>query len=464
MSTASKAKTGSQTFAGAFGLQATQHEVDFVIPRLDRDLPLCIDPFLLYRSRRPELREAHALLISVFDAAFQAFRDGNNQRARDLVDFPEARAIRLGYASNSDEGRGIGKQMGPIFVGALEESPDLVKRGFKHVEELQLLAEHIGPDRISDLAGNVLRGFLAKYTKEQAELWGMPLTKGVPLEHVWDLVEGDWVDDFADLLTDPANGRPVMLVPRWIVRQLPWINYQDFKAHELRAFLGPKSRSKRFSLSKPEAVKVSRQNIALVDRYVARKEKAAAGALPTERVEAPVFASAPYLAELKALSPGIPDAKKYEALMLRIFNALFEPKLTDGKPQSRTAEGTEIRDLVYVNSMDDPWLRAVHRDYGNFVMIFECKNVAALDVGHVNQLATYLGDATGRFAFLVTRTAATASIAKKIRAVFNKQFPRRLILVISDREVEVMLKAREAGQSPIRVMQRLQGVLLQQME
>lgn len=444
-------------------MKATQHDVDFVIPRLDRDLPLCIDPFLLYRSRRPELREAHALLLSLFDAAFQAFRDGNLQRAAELVDFPEARAIRLGYASNSDEGRGIGKNLGPIFVGALEDSPDLANRGFKHVEELQLLAEHIGPDRISDLAGNVLRGFLAKYTKEQAELWGMPLTKGVPLEHTWDLVIGDWVDEYADLLTDP-NGRPVILVPRWIVRQLPWINYQDFKSHELRAFLTPRSRSNRFAVSKPDAVKVSRRNLKLVDRYVARKEKEAARALPTEQIEAPAFEAAPYLTELKALKAGLPDAKRYEALLLRIFNALFEPKLTDGKPQSRTADGTEIRDLVYINSLDDPWLAALHRDFGNFVLIFECKNVADLEVGHVNQLATYLGDPTGHFACLVTRNPATNAIGRKVRAVYNKQFPRRLILVISDVDVEAMLKAREAGQSAIRVMQRLQGLLLQQIE
>ena len=35
----------------AFGLNFTQSEVDFVIPRFDQDLPLCIDPFLLYKSR-----------------------------------------------------------------------------------------------------------------------------------------------------------------------------------------------------------------------------------------------------------------------------------------------------------------------------------------------------------------------------------------------------------------------------
>jgi hypothetical protein len=48
------------------------------------------------------------------------------------------------------------------FVGVAE-------RGVRHVEEMQLLASHIGPDRVSDIAANVLKQFLIEYTQRQAE-------------------------------------------------------------------------------------------------------------------------------------------------------------------------------------------------------------------------------------------------------------------------------------------------------
>ena len=32
----------------------SQYVVDFVIPRIGVDIPVCIDPFLLFKSRHPE--------------------------------------------------------------------------------------------------------------------------------------------------------------------------------------------------------------------------------------------------------------------------------------------------------------------------------------------------------------------------------------------------------------------------
>ena len=51
---------------------------------------------------------------------------------------------------------------------------------------MQLLASHIGPDRVSDIAANVLKQFLIEYTQRQAEFWQIPLRAGIPIEHVYD--------------------------------------------------------------------------------------------------------------------------------------------------------------------------------------------------------------------------------------------------------------------------------------
>ena len=41
----------------------TQSEVDFVIPRLGIDIPLGIDPFLLYKSRNPTFSQLHDIIL-----------------------------------------------------------------------------------------------------------------------------------------------------------------------------------------------------------------------------------------------------------------------------------------------------------------------------------------------------------------------------------------------------------------
>jgi hypothetical protein len=50
----------------AFDLSFTQSEVDFVIPDLSVDLPLAIDPFLLYKSRDEYLRGVKSLTVCNF--------------------------------------------------------------------------------------------------------------------------------------------------------------------------------------------------------------------------------------------------------------------------------------------------------------------------------------------------------------------------------------------------------------
>ncbi len=50
-----------------FGLVIRQDEVDFVVPHLREDLPLCLDPFLLWRSDQAEYRDLHVALVGFLE-------------------------------------------------------------------------------------------------------------------------------------------------------------------------------------------------------------------------------------------------------------------------------------------------------------------------------------------------------------------------------------------------------------
>jgi hypothetical protein len=87
--------------------QLSQYQVDFVIPRIGIDLPLGIDPFLLFKSRDSEYRELHKLLIATFNAGIAAIREGDTDEAHRLFDFPEVSAIGLGYTQGGKRGSGV---------------------------------------------------------------------------------------------------------------------------------------------------------------------------------------------------------------------------------------------------------------------------------------------------------------------------------------------------------------------
>jgi hypothetical protein len=451
----------------ALGVNLSQREVDFVVPRLDADLPLAIDPFLLYKSRREDLKEAHGRLVAMFNKAIEVFRQGDLERAKDLVTFPEVAEIRLGYAEESIVGTGIGEVLSGLVIDVLKASPALVERGLKHIEELQLFSVGIGPDRISDATAGVLKPFLVEYTNRQAALWNIPTEPGQPLPHMWDEQDQEWRDAYVTLPVDPATGIPILLVPRWIVRALPWINYVDYRSTELTRFLRVRTASRRQPL-KEDAVAVTRREVTLVDQYVGRKEREASSAQPTPP---PLLATSPFpagddlLVGLAGLSAGRDDAYNYQRLVLELLNTLLEPELVDGEAQVRTATGTEIRDLVYSNNSDLPFLRFLMNECKNALVVFECKNVVTLDADDVNQLANYLGDAMGYCGFLVTRNQPGEAVLKKCRATYSKGSPHRVILVVTDADFSRMVEIKRIGSNhPVSHLHRKYRELVQSIE
>jgi hypothetical protein len=89
--------------------QLRQLEVDFVIPRLVGDLPLCVDPFLLFKSRDPELRLLHASIVEHFADGVNAIAKDNESEAKYILDFPEVEEIGFGYGTSGKRGSGLGR-------------------------------------------------------------------------------------------------------------------------------------------------------------------------------------------------------------------------------------------------------------------------------------------------------------------------------------------------------------------
>src|SRR5687767_7498026 len=101
----------------------SQYDVDFVLPRLGVDLPLAIDPFLLYKSRDPSLRALHESLVTVFNRGVAAVRADNWDEANRIFDFPEVAEIGLGYSGISKRGSGVGTVLKRLILDTLANSP-----------------------------------------------------------------------------------------------------------------------------------------------------------------------------------------------------------------------------------------------------------------------------------------------------------------------------------------------------
>src|SRR5260370_10589362 len=117
----------------------SQYDVDFVIPRTGVDVPVGIDPFLLYKSRDTEYRQLHEQLLRAFNAGIAAVKRGHVPEATLILDFPEDSAIGLAYTHHSKRGSGVGKQLSGLIIETLVAAPSLQQRRGCHVEQMHLL-------------------------------------------------------------------------------------------------------------------------------------------------------------------------------------------------------------------------------------------------------------------------------------------------------------------------------------
>src|SRR6266850_8424944 len=134
-----------------FGLTFSQDDVGFAIPKLDEDIPLYVDPFLLWNSAEPEYRHLHDLLLRFFGLVRQQILDGHIEKAATLLSgVSEPRELGLGYASGSKQGNNIGPQLIAGIMQAFASIPQLAAGEMRHLEELQLVVPNLAEDRISD--------------------------------------------------------------------------------------------------------------------------------------------------------------------------------------------------------------------------------------------------------------------------------------------------------------------------
>jgi hypothetical protein len=132
------------------GLGVSQASVDFAIPFLDEDLPLYVDPFLLWKSPSLQDQSLHGAMIAAFNRLGGLSKQGTGEQAvRIIQQMSECEEVGLGGAA-SKKGKRIGASVAQQIHDLFRTIP-LYSAGFTHFEEIQLFVDGISKDRVSDI-------------------------------------------------------------------------------------------------------------------------------------------------------------------------------------------------------------------------------------------------------------------------------------------------------------------------
>jgi hypothetical protein len=411
-----------------YGLLFTQEEADFAIPFLDDDIPLYVDPFLLWKSPSQQDQSLHTAIISSFNHFGYLAKRGKEQEAIEaLIRISECQEAGLGSARDKR-----GKKIGTSTAK----------------EILALFVDHIGKDRISDIACSLTKSFLIDFTIDQCKRHNIP-TSEVVLDGVFDYGRQSFKSEKVPLPANPKTAAPLLLVPKRWLRFAPWINYDDyFAAAYVKDGAIPKDRV--------AVLQYNRENYGMVQTYVQQKERTQVDCKNDPLFKPIAVTSAKRkLEEIRKLPTGKDGNadKRYEECVAQLLASLLYPQLDFAAEQSRTDSGVLIRDLIFYNNRSFDFLRDIFDQYESRQLVFELKNVREIEREHVNQLNRYLKDEFGRFGVLVTRNALPKSIFKNTVDLWSGQ--RRCIIALTDTELEMMVTVFESKQRlPIEVLKR----------
>lgn len=339
-----------------------QAEVDFAIPFLTEDIPLYVDPFLLWKSPSYQDKSLHGTILNSFNHfGWLAKNKKRDIALNQLIIASECDEVGFGHSAKR-KGKRIGKKQAEEILYLFESIPQYDKRGFTHFEEIQFFVDGISRDRISDFACNLMKSFLIDFTIDQCENLNIPLSDA-DIPYLYNLGKYDFDKDVKlKLPVSPENGHTILFVPKRWLRFAPWINFEEyFKDYCPRdEVVNPGE-----DITRVKILNYNRDNYGVIESYIKEKERTF-----EDCISDPLFQQIPVVSAKRKFSiikklPTGKDGnadKKYEDNLCQLMASLMYPHMDFAKDQSRTVSGVLIRDLIFYNNRSHQFLKEIFDD------------------------------------------------------------------------------------------------------
>ncbi len=206
------------------------------------DIPLFIDPLLIFNSSNPNYKNLHKEIIKYF--YFLSEKSKSSLEIHEVMywfTFHEVSQNWLGYCIEGNKGRALGKD----FANHLYDNISFVLNNHgiskgKHIEKIMLIQEGNGRDKISDLTVNLIKEYLLEYTQEFAEKnIDQKYLKQIPVDKAYFNYKTEtFVSKYYNLPyieNEKGETEYVLLTPVDLLRKKePSINRDDFLNNDIQ--------------------------------------------------------------------------------------------------------------------------------------------------------------------------------------------------------------------------------------
>ncbi len=450
-----------------FNLNRTQPTLDFVDVDIRGDIKLFLDPRALLLLPSEWAAESIALIQDFFRHVLREIQAGNHDRARGLLAaLREPNEVHLGLSTGRARGVALGNESANDVWESLRTSQAVHAGLLEDLEDTILMIPGISSDRVSDIAINLMRQPLIRYTQEQAQLHGIPLTNDVDSGPLWDPHRHLWYSQFTQL--PMTNEGKLMLVPKSIVRRSMTYDYEEYYRHyilehlqqvELNANSGlvqvlkdgsrrvtKQSLIEKYGTSKTMSVEVTRNEPSILQRYRRDKETMVVPPLTHDEFAHDENTPPPnwdaLLQTVRDVPPGNVGtaATDYEKAIEPLLTALFYPALSYAQFQFPLHQGRKRVDITFSNTDQAGFFHWIGEHYPAAHVFVECKNF----VGHIgnpelDQLAGRFSPTRGQFGLLICRSIQDKNLyVERCRDTANDH--RGFIIPLDDADLSELVE------------------------
>jgi len=452
-----------------YKLDYKQGELPFVDVDVFGDTCLFIDPRAIRFLHTEWGNECVTSLQSFFESVIEAIKLGQNDEALRLLSaLGEPNETHLGLSRDKAQGRGLGTELAKEVWELLSTSRAVRSGLLVDLEDTALLIDKVGPDLISDIATNVIRGQLLSFTQDVCKEFGIPLEKAVDSGPLWDFSGEKWCSRLVDMPVT-KNGR-LLLVPKEIVRKHVTYDPREYLNHyvlthmqsiELNANselvqllknggtrVTKKSVAHKYGTTKNDLVALTQKYPEILERYRSDKSRNVADPLSHEDFEAEEGIGIPrwndLLGEVVVLPTGKENADNYHKAIERLLTPLFYPNLIYPVKEAPIHDGRKRLDILYSNMAVDGFMKWLSSNYPAAHVVIECKNYSGDPQNpELDQISSRFSPSRGKVGFLLCRNFEDKGLFFQ-RCIDTAKDDRGFVIPLDDDDIKELVKIRQS--------------------
>jgi hypothetical protein len=452
-----------------FKLSGDQSTLEFVDVPVKADASFFVDQRAFRQLRGDWGEQCVSLLQTFFDAVISRIQSGDDQGAQELLaSLSEPNETHLGLSRGRPAGRGMGTGLATEMWDALRQSEAAQSGLLQDLEDTVLFIEGIGHDRISDITTNIVRGPLIEFTQDAAVFYGIPLATDVASARCWNPTQQQWEVAYADLPI--VDERPLLLVPKCLVRRRPTFDPGEYLDHhilpilqeeELRAGgalvdvlkngsrrVTKKSVEEKYGRSKKLARDVTSRRPDALEQYRAGSPRRRRPLSHNEiadglEIEPPDWTA--LLDAVKETPAGHEHADQYHRAVQALLSALFYPSLVNPRREVEIHDGRKRIDITFTNEAQTGFFAWIDKVAPAPYVFVECKNYGnEIANPELDQISGRFSERRGQVGILCCRTFKDR-VKWDERCKDTAVDGRGYVVTLGDDDLETLVDERRAN-------------------